>query len=110
MVLGWSQNLTASIEMTDVRLNFPLPVVTPNHKPILHTRIEFRVDESFPWTLQDDVLAPLDELLLVDVAPGTYFYQATVFDTDLVSGPPSNATATIGFLPPGSTVLTATVE
>ena len=67
--------------MSDVRLTWDLPTVTPRQYPIAHVRIEFRVDESLPWTIQDTVdAAAAQELLFVDVQPGTFFYQAIVVD------------------------------
>ena len=98
--------------MSNVRVTWVLPVVTPRQKPILHTEIAVRVDPSLPWTVQDTVVpGGAQELLFVDVPPGDQFYRATVIDTDLVRGAPVETTVAVPFDPPGTvTELTATVE
>ncbi len=98
--------------MSDVRLSWTLPVVTSRQRPIDHVRIELRADASLPWTEQDQVPASdPQELLLADVAPGDWFYRATVVDIDGEEGSPEGTTASLGFDAPDSvTGLTATVE
>lgn len=98
--------------MSNVRVSWVLPTVTPRQKPIQHTEISVRVDPTLPWTVQD-VVVPADpqELLFVDVAPGTYYYQAVVVDTDGVRGPARETSADVPFDPPGAvSALAAVVE
>ena len=89
--------------MSDVRLTWDLPTVTARQYPIAHVRIEFRVDESLPWTIQDMVdVAAVQELLFVDVQPGTFFYQAIVVDEQGQEGAPVETNITLAFDLPGS--------
>jgi len=88
--------------VSDVRLTWDLPTVTPRQYPIAHVRIEFRVDESLPWTIQDTVdAAAAQELLFVDVQPGTFFYQAIVVDEQGQEGAPVETSINIAFDVPG---------
>ena len=89
--------------MSNVRLTWDLPVVSARQAAISHTIIDFRVDPTLPWTLQDTVdVAAIQELLFVDVQPGAYFYRATVVDVDGVSGLPVETSITVAFDPPGA--------
>lgn len=88
--------------MSNVRLTWVLPEVTPRQRPIQHTKIDVRVLGADTWTEQ--ALIPPDvtqELLFSDVSPGDYEYQATVVDVDNVSGPPVEASISVPFDPPG---------
>ena len=98
--------------MSNVRLTWTLPEVTPRQNPIAHVRIEFRVAETLPWTVQDTVdSGATQELLFIDVQPGTFFYRAIVVDTEGLEGPPVETLVTLSFDPPGSVQnFTATVE
>lgn len=99
--------------MSNVRLTWTLPSVSPIQKPIQHTEIAFRVaSASLPWTIQDTVAPDVtQELLFVDVQPGDYEYRAVVVDTDGQRGPDAFAAASIPFATPGSVSdFTATVE
>ena len=98
--------------MTNMRLTWDLPNVSIRQAPIQHTVIDFRVDPTLPWAMQDTVAAAaVQELLFVDIQPGSYFYRATVVDADGVSGAPVETQATVAFDPPGIvTNLTATEE
>ena len=98
--------------MSNVRLTWQLPTVTPRHYPIDHVVVEFRVSDTLPWTVQDNVAADsAQEILFQDVAAGTNYYQVTVVDTNGTAGPPATAQAEIGFLPPDAVVnLVAAVE
>lgn len=99
--------------MSNVRLTWNLPTVSSVlQRPIQSTEISVRVDTSFPWTVQDNVdPSSAQELLLVDVAPGTYYYQGVVVDVDGVRGSPVETSIDIPFEAPGSiTNFTATLE
>ena len=99
--------------MSNVRVTWTLPNVSPIQKPIEHTEIAFRVaSASLPWTIQDTVAADsTQELLFVDVAPGDYEYRAVVVDVDGQRGPEAFTSASIPFATPGSvTDFTAVVE
>ena len=75
--------------MANRRLTWDLPTVTPRQAAIAGVRIEFRVDPSFDWTVQDTVAPDVtQELLFVDVAPGTFFYRAIVVDVEGTEGAP----------------------
>ena len=68
--------------MSDVRLSWTLPELTPRQLGIAHVRVDFRADAGLPWTEQDTVAADaVQELLFSDVAPGEYFYRVSVVDT-----------------------------
>lgn len=98
--------------MSNVRVTWVLPTVTPRQKPIQFTEISVRADPALPWTVQD-VVAPdvTQELLFVDVPSGDQFYQAVVVDVDNVRGNPVETSIAIPFDPPGVvTDLTATLE
>ena len=95
--------------MANRRLTWELPVVTPRQAAIKHVEISFRADASFPWTKQADV--PVDdpqELLFVDVAPGTMYYRAIIVDVENIAGSPVEGSATAAFDPPG-TVMNFTI-
>jgi hypothetical protein len=100
------------IDMSNVRLSWALPTVTPRQRPIQHTEISVRVASTLPWTVQDIVVPTgLQELVFIDVAPGDQFYRAVVVDVDNVRGAEVTTGATIGFDAPGVvTALTAVVE
>ena len=75
--------------MANRRLTWELPTVTPRQADIAGVRIEFRVDPSFDWTVQDTVAPDVtQELLFVDVAPGTFYYRAIVVDVEGAEGAP----------------------
>lgn len=98
--------------MSDVRLTWDLPDVSVRQLPIDFARVEFRADESFPWTEQEVVTAEEpQQLLFVDVAPGTFFYQVTMVDTDGQESNPARTQKGTPFDPPGGALnLKATVE
>lgn len=99
--------------MSNVRVTWSLPSVSPIQRAIQHTEIAFRVaNVALPWTVQD-VVAPdsLQELLFVDVAPGDYEYRAVVVDVDDQRSPEAFASASVPFALPGSvTEFVAVVE
>lgn len=89
--------------MANRRLTWTLPNVSGRQAAISHTRIDFRVDPSLPWTTQDNVPADgVQELLFLDVNPGTFYYQATVVDVEGQEGPPVETSAFLQYDPPGS--------
>lgn len=97
--------------MSDVRLSWNLPELTSRQLRIAHIRVDFRVDDSLPWTEQDTVPADaVQELLFSDVAPGTYFYRVTV--VDIADAEASNfVSADVAFDDPSAVVnLQAVVE
>lgn len=99
--------------MSDVRVTWTLPSVSPIQKAIQHTEIAFRVaSASLPWTIQDTVSPDSNqELLFVDVAPGDYEYRAVVVDVDGQRGPEAFANASVPFALPGAVDnFTAVVE
>jgi hypothetical protein len=100
------------IDMSNVRLTWVLPPVTPRQKPILHTEISVRNDAVLPWTVQDVVdPASIQELLFVDVAPGDKFYRAVVVDTDNVRGAEVETSTSLPFDAPGVvTAFAAAIE
>jgi hypothetical protein len=100
------------IDMSNVRLTWSLPTVSARQAEIQHVEISLRVNESFPWTLQDIIAtASVQELLLVDVAPGTYFYQGVVVDIEGNRGNPVETFVNIGVESPGEiSNFTATLE
>ncbi len=97
--------------MSNVKLSWVLPTVSSRQKPISHVEISVRTDTTLPWTVQDTVTPDVvQELELFDVAPGMYYYQAVVVDTDLVRGNPVETTIDVPFDPPGTvTSFTATL-
>ena len=80
--------------------------------PIQETRIEFRVAEDLPWTVQDTVPADATQELLFEDAPaGTMYYRATVIDNTGQEGTPAETQTAVAGEPPGMvTNFTATVE
>lgn len=98
--------------MSNIRLSWSLPVVTPRQYPIQHVRVEFRVSDTLPWTVQDTVPPDVtQELLFQDVAAGTHFYQVIVVDENGGEGAPATVSADVGFDAPGTVLnLTATIE
>jgi hypothetical protein len=88
--------------MSNVRVSWALPPVSPRQKPILHTEISVRVDPSLPWTVQDTVTPDVpQELVFFDVAPGDQYYRAVVVDTDFVRGAEVETSIAVPFDPPG---------
>ena len=98
--------------MSDVRLSWTLPEPTSRQLRISHVRVDFRVSVDAPWTEQDTVPADaVQELLFSDVAPGMYFYQATVVDVAGVESQPAQASADIAFDDPSDILdLVAIIE
>ena len=98
--------------MSDVILSWELPVVTARQHPIDYARVEFRVDPSFPWVIQDVVVSSdVQELRFVDVAPGSWFYQVTVVDVVGAEGTPVEVGADVPFDVPGAVInLVAVIE
>ena len=98
--------------MSDVRLSWTLPEPTSRQRAIAHVRVDFRVADAVPWTEQDTVPADaVQELLFSDVAPGMYFYQATVVDVAGVESQPAQASADIAFDDPSDILdLVAIIE
>ena len=88
--------------MSNVRLTWDLPAVTPRQRPIQFTEISVRVDPSLPWTVQDTVAPDVtQELVLFDVAPGDHFYRAVIVDADGVRGAEVETNIAVPFDPPG---------
>lgn len=100
------------IDMSNVRVSWVLPNVTPNQKPIQHTEISVRVANILPWTVQDIVSPDVaQELLFVDTAAGTLFFRAIVVDIDEVRGAGKETSSETPFDVPGTvTTLIAVVE
>ena len=98
--------------MADRLLTWVLPNVTPRQRPIERTEIAFRVDASFPWTVQTSILAAdPQELRFVDVPVGEMFYRAVVIDDVGARGNDTIISATGAFDVPGAvTNFTATEE
>ncbi len=97
--------------MSNVRLTWTLPDVSLRQSPIDYVRVEFRVDETFPWTEQDVVpAADPQELLFVDVAPGTFFYQVTIVDVNGLEGAPAFVQVDVAFDAPGVVLDLTAVE
>lgn len=98
--------------MSNVLLTWNLPTVSKRQAPLKHTRVEFRVSQSAPWTAQDTV--PADgpqEFRFMDVDAGTTYYRVIVVDTVGQEGQPVETSADVPLEPPGVvTNLTATVE
>ena len=75
------------ISMSNVRLTWELPNVTPKQAPIKHTEISVRVADSLPWTVQDEVVSSGEQaIVFFDVGPGEIFYRAVVVDELNVRG------------------------
>lgn len=91
-------------KMTDRTLSWILPNVSPRQAAIDHTIIDFRVDESLPWTVQDNVASDgPQQLVLVNVMPGRFIYRATVVDAGGQPGPSVEIEITNNaYDPPGS--------
>ena len=66
--------------MGNVRLSWEYPTVTTRQRPHKAVRLSARVSDTLPWTSIATVDAPGTELLLEDVAPGTWFYRAILED------------------------------
>jgi hypothetical protein len=96
----------------NVLLTWSLPVPSPTQRTILHTKIEFRISENVPWTLQDIVNAganpngsiPDQKMLFVDFTPGRYFFRSTYVYEDYYLGIPVEAQLMVPFDPPESVV------
>jgi hypothetical protein len=100
------------ISMSNVRVSWALPPVSPRQRPIQHTEISVRVSDTLPWTIQDTITPDVSqELVFVDVAPGTQYFRAVVVDVDGTRGPEDTTMTDVVFDPPGAvTALTAVVE
>lgn len=98
--------------MANRLLTWELPPPSPRRAEIDYVRIDFRVDPSLDWTTQTEVPADQpQELRFVDVAPGTFYYQATVVDINGQEGPPVETSAEAPYDLPGSVInFTATEE
>lgn len=98
--------------MSNVRLTWELPTVNPRQRPIQFTEISVRIDPAFPWTVQDNVAPDVaQEIVLFDVAPGDWYYQAVVIDIDGVRGAPVETRIAVPFDPPNTvTNFIATLE
>lgn len=83
--------------MNDVLLTWALPLVGKNQRPIAHVRIDSRVSDSLPWSPVNTVKPDgPQQLLIEDLAPGTWSFRAVVVDTaGLESKNPATTKATI---------------
>jgi hypothetical protein len=90
------------ISMSNVRLTWELPNVTPKQAPIKHTEISVRVADTLPWTVQD-VVVPSGEQAIVffDVGPGEIFYRAVIVDELDVRGGEVQTSIDVPFEEPG---------
>lgn len=101
-LFGWPfrvKKLKAKRYMSDVLLSWELQNPTSRQRPVDYIRVDYRVDESLPWTEQDRISPDgPQELLFSDVAPGTHYYRVTVVDIDGVESPnPPTTQASIDF-------------
>lgn len=95
--------------MSNVRLSWTLPTPTPAQRPIAHVAVSARVDEALPWT--EIAVVAGTELLIQDVAPGTWFYRAIVVDDEGRESEPAFVSASVSFDAPGSVIgFAASVE
>jgi len=96
--------------MSNIRLNWTIPVPTVRQRPLAGIRIDARVSEDLPWTELDTVLT--DSFLIQDVAPGTWTFQLTVIDTaGRESRNPATIVVDVDFDDPSDvTDLTFTIE
>lgn len=90
--------------MSNVRLLWAYPEVTGRQRPHAHVLIEARVSGELPWTNIAQVDAPATELVLEDVAPGEWHYQARLVDVDGRHSGTVTASVAIDFDPPGQLV------
>lgn len=86
--------------MANAILTWKLPSPTNRQRPLGGVRIESRVSDSLPWTLTATVAAPGEELVIEDIAPGDWFFRATVFDVDGRESSPVEAQTSVDFDPP----------
>lgn len=90
----------------NIIVEWVLPEVASNQRPLLYSRIETRTDASFPFKEVARAQAPAQSVTLADMAPGTYEVRVTAFDAAEVAGEPSDsAVITLaeapGLIPPG---------
>lgn len=83
--------------MSNVRLSWVLPVPTNRQRPLSHVHIETRVSLDLPWTEIATVDAPGTELVIQDVAPGSWMYRAIVIDNGSNESVPVSVGVTVDF-------------
>ena len=88
--------------MNNVLLTWSLPNVGGRQRPLSGVRIAARVSDELPWTNIAFVAVPGTELLLEDVAPGTWFYRAVVEDDSGAMSTAAFAQADVDFDAPGA--------
>lgn len=100
--------------MANVRLRWTPPTPGANQNPLKHFLIEARTSPQLPWAAINTVQAGINELLLNDVAAGTWEYQNTVVDSADQKSTAVQTSVTVGAPvkdPPSPvTGFTATVE
>lgn len=97
---------------SNVRLTWVLTEPSSSQAAIAATRIDARVSDELPWTEINTVAAPDSELLVENVAPGTWFYRAVALDA---GGREAEDQPTVSLdvpfeLPPGVTELAVALE
>ena len=109
------KSLTLEVyDMSNARLAFTLPTPTIFQRPLAAVRIDARVSVDLPWTeialVDVSVATPPTDVLIEDVAPGTWFYQGIVVDAAGRTSPPLSATLDVDFDDPSPLVaFTATL-
>lgn len=82
----------------NVTVSWTLPSVSAAQYPLASTEVSFRTDPSFPWTVQDNVLvSEPQELVFVDMAPGTYYFQGVCVDEQGQRSDPVEAQVDVPF-------------
>ena len=96
----------------NVRIGWVLPLVSARQRPLAHVLLEGGVQGAPEWAEINQVAVPADELLVQDIAPGTWEFRGTAVDVDGVKGPSRSVVAgSIPFDPPGELQeFTATLE
>lgn len=88
--------------MANRRLAWTLDPITARQAPIAGVEISLRVDPSLPWDVQDTILPEEpQELLLIDVPPGTFYYRAVIVDNQGNRGGDAEVSAFGLYDPPG---------
>jgi len=95
----------------NVRLTWQLPVPTARQRALKHVRIEGRVDGVAQWGVIDAVAVPATDLVIEDIAPGTWQFRGIVVDIDDRESAPVETSVDVPFDGPSPLVsLSAAVE
>lgn len=86
--------------MSNLRVQYVLPDVAADQRPLVEARVEMRSDPSFDFAEVATVTADLSKVVLTDLADGTYEVRVRAFDGTEFGSYSDPASITLVTVPP----------